>query len=137
MEQLFISRGGVEKKGTSSESENKKENLPDTEAGRFISEGIARHNEGKYKEAVKLYTRALRISIGRNDISSEAYYRSAESNLALNNYRTALNDVDMAIYLKGPQCDYYLLREKINSKSGNDKDAGIDREKLKELKCRN
>lgn len=135
MERLFTDRGGTDKLGKPSKGKSKKTDIPDSDAERFIADGIAMHNQGKYEEALKLFMRAKRISIGKEDISSEAYFRSAESTLALKDFGGALIDIDMAIYLKGPKCEYYKLREKINRASGKREDADGDLKKLKELKC--
>jgi ankyrin repeat protein len=135
MLRLFTNRGGTDKKGKPSKSENKKTENTQTEAGKFIEEGILKHKAGKYEEAVKLYMRAKRISIGNTELSSAAYFHSAESKIELKDYSSALNDVDMAIYLNGANCGYYQLRMKINKKSGNDKEAKSDIEELKNLKC--
>ncbi len=136
MDRLLSSKGGVanSKRGNDSvQNKNNDNNI--SKAHKLIENGIKKHKAGLYNDAIGEFRKALRKTVGKEKISSEAYYHTAESEAALKDFKKAITDVSMAIYLNNGDCRFYKLRENLLRKTGDIKEADDDLKKIKELGC--
>ena len=89
--------------------------LGQTSPQEFNRQGIALGREGKFEEAVSLFTEAIAL----DPKYDEAYYNRGKARLNLKQFRAAIKDFDTAIKLRPKYADAYNNRGIAKKKIGD------------------
>lgn len=87
---------------------------------RWYNEGVNKYKEGKYNEAIGLFSKvvAQRDQITNKYKVADAYLALSKCRVILGNYHDALKEADAAITLKPKYADGYVQRAKVLEKMG-------------------